>query len=176
MSDLDRAIRTPADIRAWFAANAGTLAAHLAAERAVRAILGLHDEARTVIHGDLVDVCSEDGQQGYASTDLPGCRTTRAIDAEINHVLRGVGVSGEDRSEPTPAPREPRAWPVDSPEPKEKGLVVVGENGVPFRRSSWGDWEALPPKGDGLAYRWARMNHGFDGQQFTEVVTPEGTP
>jgi hypothetical protein len=83
--------RTPAEIRAWFEANAGTLAASLAAERAVRAILGLHDGARTAVNGDLL-----------------GCRTTRAINAEINHVLAGDAIvtgSGGSSQDTPPAPR-----------------------------------------------------------------------
>ncbi|HEY3483548.1 MAG TPA: hypothetical protein VGL02_32175 [Streptomyces sp.] len=95
-------IRTPAEIRAWFDANAGTVAASLVAERAVRAILALHDDAVAMELDDAQPVCREDGQD-YDGVDQPGCRTTRAINAEINHVLAGAGIG---QSEPTTrAPR-----------------------------------------------------------------------
>jgi hypothetical protein len=98
-------MRTPAEISAWFEANAGTVTANLVAERAIRAILGLHDEAVVTVFDDAQPVCREDGQE-YDGHDLPGCRTTRAIDAEINHVLRGVGASTGDQSEPTTPARQ----------------------------------------------------------------------
>lgn len=98
-------------------------------------------------------------------------------------IASSLGVSGEDRSEPTPAPREPRRWPLHSPEPQEDGLVVRSTHtGVRFRyRASWGSWVALPPEGDDREHTWYAMNHPLGRgaaelvEELSEVVTPEGT-
>lgn len=171
MSDLDKAIRTPAEIRAWFVANAGTVTAGLVAERAVRAVLGLHDEVLVTLFDDAQPVCREDGQE-YDGVDLPGCRTTRAIDAEINHVLRGVGVSGEDRSEPASAPREQSEarWKssdrVDRPAWGWRGTVkdVVAERNRYLVR-----WDHLLDKPLSEGASWCTA------EELSEVVSPEGT-
>ena len=176
MSDLDR-IRTSAEIRAWFEANAGTVTAGLVAERAVRAVLGLHDEATANIFDDAQPVCREDGQD-YDGVDLPGCRTTRAIDAEINHVLRGVGVSGGDQPEPTtPTPREPRVWRDDDPEPDPRPRVVTTpDSRERIYAEDWGGWVLRneSPEWE-TPIQWDDLPKPLT-EKLSEVVTPEGTP
>lgn len=68
-------------------------------------------------------------------------------------------------------------FPVGSPEPKEAsvpaGTLLVGENGVQWVRSGWGDWTAVGPAGDGRNYHWSRINGSTQDGQELALLLPE---
>jgi len=77
----------------------------------------------------------------------------------------------------------PRCWPVNSPEPDvPTGFKVRATNDVTFRKTHWGRWLALAPKGDGNDYSWFEMNSeraSEGGMELVEVPTDqpaESTP
>ena len=97
--------------------------------------------------------------------------------ATVTAIATCLGVSGEDRSEPTPTPREPRVWRHRGSgyDPAPGGGVRVrdchGDIWTPRDRGPgdrvWETPDTAPFRWDYVLKKWGPL---------TEVVTPEGTP
>lgn len=161
MSDLCKAIRAELETNYWRASRANSIAADRGA-RAILSTLDLH--THTDVPGLPMRQCAA---CGLVSRDQ-WCDT-------VNAIADDLGVSGEDRSEPTPAPRQ---WREGDDEPTEPGLKLLGSNGVTFVRAEPGRWIALPPEGSGENLSWWHLTVAV-GLTMTEVlseaVSPEGT-
>lgn len=112
-----------------------------------------------------------------AAPRLPNDASTDAIiDALVDAGLLNLQpeVAGSD-------PREPRVWPVGSPEPHDVDKVR-GTNDVTFEAyrfsSGFQRWTAQPPGGGGRDYGWCQMNwdeRGGPGRgmELTEILDTE---
>lgn len=108
---------------------------------------------------------------------VPGCETVTMGAACTHEPLAGLRVCFGHLWQAARSRGVGNVFPVGSPEPKEAsvptGTVLVGENGVQWKRSGWGDWEAGGPAGDGQRYHWSRVNgHNQDGLELA-LLLPE---
>jgi hypothetical protein len=92
--------------------------------------------------------------------------------------MPSLGVSGEDRSEPTPAPREPRVWREGDPAPTDASrfrddeddewtIHFIGQDGQPWLHMA-----------DTPSFPWSGVLKmcGQLTEVLPEVVSPEGAP
>lgn len=113
-------------------------------------------------------------------TDFEGAKSIvgQAFANQIRQFLAAsLGVSGEDRSKPTPAPRQPRVWQEGDPDPAEEGLVIRDADGdeAAYRNGHW-NWTVIDgEKAFGLPWGWPAWDMAYPATEvLSEVVTPEG--
>lgn len=114
---------------------------------------------------------------GPEAEPVPECETVTMGAACTHEPLAGLRVCFGHLWQAARSRGVGNVFPVGSPEPKEAsvptGTVLVGENGVQWKRSGWGDWEAGGPAGDGQRYHWSRVNgHNQDGLELA-LLLPE---
>lgn len=155
MSDLDKALRARLGQPSWNLSHETSLAA-----RVLLDLLGLH--APEPIDRDEPDGRAVCGHCLASDGDLAGypCRTVQTISRRFR---MSPGVSGEDRSEPTPAPRE-----YDRDEPDGVAKVRDRLGRIWNRNDRNGFWYEHGCAPQTWPELWSQL------RPLSEVVTPEG--